>query len=66
MHDSAQFLLAWPTPSTACLETRVSPTVITCSAMQPQEKQQLATFGANARRRVAQQVKCNVSAVGHA
>lgn len=37
-----------------------------CSAMQPQEKQQLATFGADARHRVAQQVKCNVSAVGHA
>lgn len=31
--------------------------------MQPQEKQQLASFGADARRRVAEQVKCNVSAV---
>lgn len=31
--------------------------------MQPQEKHQLATFGADARRRVALEVKCNVSAV---
>ncbi|KAL3144348.1 hypothetical protein ABBQ32_004104 [Trebouxia sp. C0010 RCD-2024] len=33
------------------------------NAMQPQEKQQLASFGADARHRVAEQVKCNVSAV---
>lgn len=31
--------------------------------MQPQEKQQLASFGADARRRVAAEVHCNVSAV---
>lgn len=37
--------------------------LLLCSAMQPQEKQQLASFGADARRRVAEEVKCNVSAV---
>lgn len=33
------------------------------SAMQPQEKQQLQSFNASARHRVAQHVKCNVSQV---
>ena len=36
---------------------------VVCSAMQPQEKQQLSTFDAAARHRVADAVRCNVSQV---